>query len=238
MVRELLKNLNQKSILALPILFILVLGMVGCVFDNNRQSQEQLIISEANQLLLKSTSNLDRYLENILEINEENLANYVFNFDTIEYGINRAKYFDNTYNFFEDNKLLLEEVETFNDKALRLYEETLQKKLDNNQKEYVLMKISVINKYNEVVSLSKTLIEKQETFKKYIEKSIRQSMTTCTSCGGWPNSTTKVGWRTILPTEWMNENIFSLKAQIANKISEAKSINEKADNIWSKLNPT
>ena len=240
MVRELIKNLNQRSILTLPILSILVLGMIGCVFENDRVSQGELLIVKANQELLKSTNNLDRYLENILELNEEDLATYVFDFKTYEEGINKGQYFVNTYNFFEDHKSLLEEVETQNSKSLDLYQQALSKDIDSIQKEYVLMKLSVINKYNEAVATSKNLLEKQQTFKRYLDNSLRQSMTTCESCGGAPKSATHVGWKTALPADWMNANIFSLKDQIFQTLAEARHIDNEAEELWNlklKSNP-
>ncbi|KYC46488.1 MAG: hypothetical protein APG11_01861 [Candidatus Methanofastidiosum methylothiophilum] len=232
MVRELLKNLNQRSILTLPILSILVLGMIGCVFEKDRLSQGELLILGANQELLKSTTNLDRYLDNILELNEEDLAAYIFDFKTYDEGIAKGQYFVNTYNFFEDHKSLLGEVEAQNKKALELYQQALNKDIDSIQKEYVLMKISVINKYNEAVNTSKNLLEKQETFRRYLDNSLRQSMTTCESCGGAPKSATHVGWKTALPADWMNANIFSLKDQISQTLAEAKAIDLEAEEIW------
>ncbi|KYC53049.1 MAG: hypothetical protein AMQ22_00443 [Candidatus Methanofastidiosum methylothiophilum] len=232
MVRELIKNLNQRSILTLPILSILVLGMIGCVFEKDKLSQGELLIVGANQELLKSTNNLDIYLKNILTLNEDDLATYVFDFNTYEEGINKAQYFVNTYNFFEEHRLILEEAELYNSKSLALYEEALKNDLDTIEEEYVLMKISVITKHNEAIAISKNLIEKQETFKRYLDNSLRQSMSTCDTCGGTPKSATHVGWKTSIPADWMNSNIFSLKNQISQTIAEAKTIDNEAEEFW------
>ncbi|MEN6378525.1 MAG: hypothetical protein ABFD15_02945 [Methanofastidiosum sp.] len=232
MVREFMKNLNQRSILTLPILSILVWEMIGCVFEKDRLSQGELLIVEANQELLKSTNNLYTYLQDILTLNEDDLATYVFDFSTYEEGINKAQYFVNTYNFFEEHRLILEEAEVYNSKSLALYEEALSMDLDSIEEEYVLMKISVITKYNEAIAISKNLIEKQETFKRYLDNSLRQSMLTCESCGGLPKSATHVGWKTSIPSDWMNANIFSLKDQISQTIAEAKNIDNEAEELW------
>ena len=229
MAKKLFINLNQNIILTLSLLSILVFGMVGCVFENNDSSHDESLILKANLELQKSTINLEKYLDCILDINEEDLASYAFDFQTYEEGIDKSQYFSNTYNFFEDHKLLLEEIEINNSQALELFEEALQKDLDDIQKEYILMKISVLNKYTEVVSISKILIEKQEIFKKYIENSIRQSMTTCESCGGAPKSATQVGWKTAIPADWVESNIFLLKDQISKILTEAKIIDAEAD---------
>jgi len=232
MVRDFMKNLNQRSILTLPILSILVLGMIGCVFEKDRLSQGELLIVGANQELLKSTNNLDTYLKDILTLNEDDLATYVFDFSTYEEGINKAQYFVNTYNFFEEHRVILGEAEAYNGKSLALYEEALSMDLDSIEEEYVLMKISVITKYNEAIVISKNLLEKQDTFKRYLDNSIRQSMSTCESCGGVPKSATHIGWKTSIPADWMKTNIFSLKEEISQTITEAKNIDKDAEELW------
>lgn len=232
MIRELIKNLNQRSILTLPILSILVLGMIGCVFEKDRVSKGELLIVGANQELLKSTDNLDSYLTDILTLNEDDLATYIFDFSTYEEGIAKGQYFVNTYNFFDEHRLLLGEAEVYNSKSLAQYQEALINDLDSTEEEYVLMKISMITKYNEAIVISKSLTEKQETFKRYLDNSLRQSMATCDTCGGAPKSATHVGWKTAIPADWMNTNIFSLKEQISHTIAEAKHIDNEAEELW------
>jgi len=229
MVRELIKNLNQRSILTLPILSILVLGMIGCVFEKDSVSESELLIVKANQELIQSTKNLDIYLENILGLNEEDLATYIFDFRTYEEGIAKGQYFVNNYNFFDEHKLLLEEIEVNNSKALELFDQALNTGPDSVEEEYILMKISVISKYKEAVTISKNLTEKQETFKRYLDNSLSQSMTTCTPCGDVPKA---IGWKTAIPADWMNANIFSLKDQISQTLAEAKTIDNEAEEFW------
>ena len=69
MAKKLFINLNQNIILTLSILSILVFGMVGCVFENNDSSHDESLILKANLELQKSTINLEKYLDCILDIN-------------------------------------------------------------------------------------------------------------------------------------------------------------------------